>query len=135
MQYNHIFQNLARVQLKHIIKSHNDPQFYFFKGYGREKYIQANIFLFNTAKYITNGEILKKSSRGCRSWAQLSNFGRMYLNIYLSKEIYLLLFQCKIEAHAIFLNPLSFSHCANGNLSFVHLFTKKETEVIRLQTD
>ncbi len=30
---------------------------------------------------------------------------------------------------------LLFAHCANGSLSFVRLFTKKSTEVNRLQTD
>jgi hypothetical protein len=41
----------------------------------------------------------------------------------------------KTEAKAIFLNPLTFAHCANGSLSFVRSFTKKEMEVIHLQTD
>ncbi len=50
----------------------------------------------------------------------------IYVYIYL--HIYMLLFQMeKKEAHAIFINPLS--------LSFVRLFTKKQTEVTRLQTD
>ncbi len=44
-------------------------------------------------------------------------------------------FQRKTEAQAIFLNPLPFAHRANGILSFTRLFTKKQTEVSRLQTD
>jgi glycyl-tRNA synthetase alpha subunit len=47
----------------------------------------------------------------------------------------MLLFQWKMEAKAISLIHSSFSHHANGSLSFVRLFTKKETEVLRLQTD
>ncbi len=30
---------------------------------------------------------------------------------------------------------LSFAHCTNGSVSFVRLFTKKQTAVIRLQTE
>jgi hypothetical protein len=30
---------------------------------------------------------------------------------------------------------LLFAHCANGSLLFLRLFTKKQTEVIRLQMD
>jgi hypothetical protein len=41
----------------------------------------------------------------------------------------------KTEAQAIFLNPLSFAHRANRSLLFARLFTKKQTEVICLQTD
>jgi hypothetical protein len=33
------------------------------------------------------------------------------------------------------LNCLPFAHCANESLSFVRLLTKKQTEVIHLQTD
>jgi hypothetical protein len=38
-----------------------------------------------------------------------------------------------IKRKTIFLNP--FAHRANESLSFVRLLTKKQTEVIRLQTD
>jgi hypothetical protein len=41
----------------------------------------------------------------------------------------------KMEAEAIFLIRLLFVHRANGSLSFVRLSTKKQAEVIRLQTD
>ncbi len=37
--------------------------------------------------------------------------------------------------HAISLIRLSFARCANGSLLFVHMLMKKQTEVIRLQTD
>jgi hypothetical protein len=43
-------------------------------------------------------------------------------------------FKRKTEAQAIFLNP--FAHRENGSLSLaVHLFKKKQTEIIRFQTD
>jgi hypothetical protein len=67
----------------------------------------------------------------------------MYMYIY--KYIYISLYICiicccfewKMEAKAIFLNPYGIlvAHRANGSLSFVRLFTKKQTEVIRLQPD
>jgi hypothetical protein len=41
----------------------------------------------------------------------------------------------KTEAQAIFLDPFIFAHCANESSSFVRLLTKKQTGVIRLQTD
>jgi hypothetical protein len=41
----------------------------------------------------------------------------------------------KMEALAIFLNPLLFSHHANRSLLFVLLFMKKQTKVACLQTD
>jgi hypothetical protein len=44
-------------------------------------------------------------------------------------------FKQKMEACAISLINLLFAHCANASLSFVCFFTKKQTEVIRLQTD
>ncbi len=41
----------------------------------------------------------------------------------------------KTEAQEIFPNPfITFAHCANVSLSFVRLLTKKQTEVICLQT-
>jgi hypothetical protein len=40
-----------------------------------------------------------------------------------------------LPAQAIFLYLLLFAHLANGSLLFVCLFTKKQMEVIRLQTD
>jgi hypothetical protein len=43
--------------------------------------------------------------------------------------------QIKMEAEAIFLNPLLCVHHANEGLSFVHLLQQKQTEVIHLQTD
>jgi hypothetical protein len=52
-----------------------------------------------------------------------------YINIYGH-------FKWKTEAHAIFLLiRLPFAHRENGSLLFVRLFTKKQTEVIPLQTD
>jgi hypothetical protein len=44
-------------------------------------------------------------------------------------------FQQKTEGQAIFPNPFTVCLCANGSLSFVHLFTEKQTEVIHLQID
>jgi hypothetical protein len=40
-----------------------------------------------------------------------------------------------MEAQAIFLNLNSFAHRANRGLFFVRLLTKKQMEVVRLQTD
>ncbi len=40
-----------------------------------------------------------------------------------------------MEAQTIFLIRLPFARRANGSFSFVCLFTKKQLEVIRLQTD
>ncbi len=42
-------------------------------------------------------------------------------------------FKWKTEGQAIFLNL--FAHSVNGSVSFVRLFTKKQTEIICLQTD
>jgi hypothetical protein len=47
----------------------------------------------------------------------------------------MLLFKGKTEAQTIFPNPFTVAHRANESLSFVRLLTKKQTEVIRLQTD
>ncbi len=44
-------------------------------------------------------------------------------------------FRRKAEAQAISPNPLPFAHHANGSLSFVHLLTKKQTKVIRVEED
>jgi hypothetical protein len=44
-------------------------------------------------------------------------------------------FKCKMEAQAISLIRLLFAHCANGSLLFVHLLTKNQMAVIRLQKD
>ncbi len=41
----------------------------------------------------------------------------------------------KTETRANFLMRIPFAHRTNGSLSFVHVLTKKQTEVIRLQTD
>jgi hypothetical protein len=41
----------------------------------------------------------------------------------------------KTEAQAIFLNPFTICPCAKGSLSFARSLTKKQTEVICLQTD
>jgi hypothetical protein len=45
--------------------------------------------------------------------------------------MYLYIGKVKKEAQVIFLNPFQ----ANGSLSFVSLFPKKQTEVVRLQMD
>ncbi len=67
MQYNHIFQNLTSTGKGPIQayqkQSQWPPNFIFLND--RENYIQANIFLFTTAEYITNGDmILQKSRQG-----------------------------------------------------------------------
>jgi hypothetical protein len=54
--------------------------------------------------------------------------------------IYLYLYICcrfkrRRQAQAIFPIRLPFAHCANGNFPFVRFFTKKQLEVIFLQTD
>jgi hypothetical protein len=52
--------------------------------------------------------------------------------------MYMLLFQTENEKRKprlFSLNSLPFAHRANGSLSFVRLFMKKQTEVIRLQTN
>jgi hypothetical protein len=41
----------------------------------------------------------------------------------------------KRKPRQFFLIRLPFAHHANGSVSFIRLFTKKQTEVIRLQTD
>ncbi len=46
-------------------------------------------------------------------------------------SMYLYIGKVKKEAQVIFLNPFQ----ANGSLSFVSLFPKKQTEVVRLQMD
>jgi hypothetical protein len=43
--------------------------------------------------------------------------------------------QTETEAQAIFLNPFTACSMYNGSLKFVRLLTKKQTEVIRLQSD
>jgi hypothetical protein len=54
-------------------------------------------------------------------------------------RIYILPFYEKIkrktEDQMISLIRLPFAHLSNKSLSFVHLFTEKQTVVIRLQTD
>ncbi len=59
----------------------------------------------------------------------------IYISINIDIYIYILRFQRKTEALAIFLNRLQFAYRTYGSLSFVCLLTKKQTEVIRLQTD
>jgi hypothetical protein len=62
---------------------------------------------------------------------QIEVFCFHFLYIY----IYMLPFRRKAEAQAISPNPLPFAHHANGSLSFVHLLTKKQTKVIRVEED
>ncbi len=58
----------------------------------------------------------------------------IYIYIYLYINVFCH-FKWKMEAQAIFQIRLLFAHRADRSLSFVRLFTKKQTEVIRLQTD
>jgi hypothetical protein len=59
-----------------------------------------------------------------------------FIYIYINIDIYvhMLPFQRKTKALTIFLNR-QFAYRAYGSLSFVCLLTKKQTEVVRLQTD
>jgi hypothetical protein len=63
----------------------------------------------------------------------------IFLSISKSAYIYLQLYMLSIQTEnrrpAIFLNPFTVSSRANGSLSFVHLFTKEQMEVIHLQVD
>jgi hypothetical protein len=64
----------------------------------------------------------------------------MYVDIKFYINIYIYIYAAdsngkrKTVARAISLIRLLFASCANGSLSFVHLLTKKQTSVIRLQT-
>ncbi len=59
--------------------------------------------------------------------------------MYISKCLYMFILPFQKEKDSppsqFSLIRLPFAHHANGNLSFVHLFTKKQTEVIHLQTE
>ncbi len=57
-----------------------------------------------------------------------------FINIYMYIYVYCH-FKWKTEARRFSLIHLLFAQCASGSLSFVHLLTKKQTKVIRLQTD
>jgi hypothetical protein len=63
----------------------------------------------------------------------------LYLYVYIyTVHIYMLLFQTengKRKPRQFSLIHLPFAHHANGSLSFVSLFTMKQMEDIRLQTD
>ncbi len=57
-----------------------------------------------------------------------------------NRTIHMLLFQVenekwKMEGQVIFLIHLPFAHSTNRSLSIVHLLTKKQIEVIRVQMD
>ncbi len=57
------------------------------------------------------------------------------MHLYIHTYIYAAVSNGKREAQAVFLNPFTVAHRASTSLSFVRLFTKKQTEVICLQTD
>jgi hypothetical protein len=60
-----------------------------------------------------------------------------YIYIYIQIHIYIYtsISNGKWKPRHFSLIRLPFAHCTNGSLSFVRLLTKKQTEVIRLQTD
>ncbi len=75
-------------------------------------------------------------------YTYMNKYTFIYLPIYLYisnyNYKYMLLFQMKTGKRKLrwfYLTHLPFAHPANGNLSFIRLFVKKRTEVMRLQTD
>jgi hypothetical protein len=67
----------------------------------------------------------------------ISTYAYIFLYFYNYIYIYVAVSngKWKTEAQAIFLNPFTVCSSCIGKLSFVRLFAKKQTEVIRLQTD
>jgi hypothetical protein len=59
--------------------------------------------------------------------------GHIYIYNYIYTSAAIL--NGKLKSRWFFLIHVPFSHHANWSLSFVCLFTKKQTEVIRLQAD
>jgi hypothetical protein len=59
----------------------------------------------------------------------------IYIHIFQYIYIYAAVSNGKWKTRRFSLISLPFGHRANGSLSFVRLFTMKQTEVIRLQTD
>jgi hypothetical protein len=59
----------------------------------------------------------------------------LHSNIYIYIYIYINILPFEMENKQFSLIRLLFAHHANVSLSFVHLLTKKQTEVNHLQTE
>ncbi len=56
-------------------------------------------------------------------------------SLNISIYIYAAVLNGKRKPRRFSLNCIPLAHCANGNLLFVRLLTKKQTKVIRLKRD